>query len=164
MNFGSLIPWRSKSHPMARRDDFFDPMFSLRREVDRIFDEFFNGFGSFGDGAGLSPRPVVDIADEDKELVITAEIPGLDEKDLDVSLAGDLLTIKGEKKAEHEEKNGGAHYMERRYGSFSRSVRLPFQVDDQDIEAKYEKGVLTIRIPKPIEMQKAVRRIPIKAS
>jgi HSP20 family protein len=149
---------------MARRDDFFDPMFSLRREVDRIFDEFFNGFGSFGDGAGLSPRPVVDIADNDKELVITAEIPGLDEKDLDVSLAGDLLTIKGEKKAEHEERNGGAYYMERRYGSFSRSVRLPFQVDDQDVEAKYEKGVLTIRIPKPIEMQKAVRRIPIKAS
>jgi HSP20 family protein len=149
---------------MARRDDFFDPMFSLRREVDRIFDEFFNGFGSFGDGAGLSPRPVVDIADNDKELVITAEIPGLDEKDLDVSLAGDLLTIKGEKKAEHEERNGGAYYVERRYGSFSRSVRLPFQVDDQDVEAKYEKGVLTIRIPKPIEMQKAVRRIPIKAS
>lgn len=164
MNFGSLIPWRSKSQSMARRDDFFDPMFSLRREVDRIFDEFFNGFGSFGDGAGLSPRPVVDIADNDKELVITAEIPGLDEKDLDVSLAGDLLTIKGEKKAEHEERNGGAYYMERRYGSFSRSVRLPFQVDDQDVEAKYEKGVLTIRIPKPIEMQKAVRRIPINAS
>ncbi len=149
---------------MSRRDDFFDPIFSLRREVDRIFDEFFNGFGNIGHDAGLSLRPAVDIAEDDKELVISAEIPGLDEKDLDVSLAGDLLTIKGEKKAEHEERNGGAYYVERRYGSFSRSVRLPFQVDDQDVEAKYEKGVLTIRIPKPIEMQKAVRRIPINAS
>lgn len=162
--FGSLIPWRSKSQSMSRRDDFFDPMLSLRREVDRIFDEFFNGFGNIGHGASLSLRPAVDIAEDDKELVISAEIPGLDEKDLDVSLAGDLLTIKGEKKAEHEERNGGAYYVERRYGSFSRSVRLPFQVDDQDVEAKYEKGVLTIRIPKPIEMQKAVRRIPINAS
>ncbi|HEX5600255.1 MAG TPA: Hsp20/alpha crystallin family protein, partial [Hyphomicrobiaceae bacterium] len=120
--------------------------------------------GNIGHDAGLSLRPAVDIAEDDKELVISAEIPGLDEKDLDVSLAGDLLTIKGEKKAEHEERNGGAYYVERRYGSFSRSVRLPFQVDDQDVEAKYEKGVLTIRIPKPIEMQKAVRRIPINAS
>ncbi|MFO7298231.1 MAG: Hsp20/alpha crystallin family protein [Pseudomonadota bacterium] len=148
---------------MSRRDDFFDSMFSLRREVDRIFDEFFNAFGSFGQ-TGLSLRPAVDIAEDDKELVISAEIPGLDEKDLEVSLAGDLLTIKGEKKAEHEERNGGAYYVERRYGSFSRSVRLPFQVDDQNVEAKYDKGVLTIRIPKPIEMQKAVRRIPIKSS
>src|SRR5690606_31305227 len=99
-----------------------------------------------------------------KELVITAEMPGLEEKDLDVSLTGDLLTIKGEKKAEHEERNGGAYYVERRFGSFSRSVRLPFQVDDQDVEAKYDKGVLTIRIPKPLEMQKAVRRIPVKVA
>ena len=163
MNFGSLIPWREKSRPAVQRDDFFDPMFSLRREVDRIFDEFFNGFGSTGNGA-LSLRPAVDIADTDKELIVTAEMPGLDEKDLDVSLNGDLLTIKGEKKAEHEEKDGGAYYMERRFGSFSRSVRLPFQVGDQDIEAKYDKGVLTIRIPKPMEMQKAVRRIPVKAA
>ena len=110
--FGSLIPWRSKSQSMSRRDDFFDPMLSLRREVDRIFDEFFNGFGNIGHDAGLSLRPAVDIAEDDKELVISAEIPGLDEKDLDVSLAGDLLTIKGEKKVEKEEEEGIARKEE----------------------------------------------------
>jgi HSP20 family protein len=104
------------------------------------------------------------MTENEKELVISADIPGLDEKDLEVSLAGDVLTIKGEKKAEHEERNGGHYYVERRFGSFSRSVRLPFEVDDQQVEATYDKGVLTIRVPKPAELQKSVRRIPIKAA
>jgi len=163
MNLGSLIPWRSKSQPLSQRDDFFDPIFSLRREIDRMFDEIFDGFGNSA-YRSVNLRPAIDITENDKELVISADMPGLDEKDLDVSLVGDVLTIKGEKRAEHEQKNGGHHYVERRFGSFSRSVRLPFEVDDQEVEAKYDKGVLTIRVPKPAELQKAVRRIPIKAA
>lgn len=163
MNLGSLIPWRSKSQPLSQRDDFFDPIFSLRREIDRMFDEIFDGFGNSA-YRSVNLRPAIDITENDKELVISADMPGLDEKDLDVSLVGDVLSIKGEKRAEHEQKNGDHYYVERRFGSFSRSVRLPFEVDDQEVEAKYDKGVLTIRVPKPAELQRAVRRIPIKAA
>jgi HSP20 family protein len=105
----------------------------------------------------------VDVAETDKEIVITAELPGLDEKDLDVTLAGDVLTIKGEKKAEREQKNGDSYYVERRFGTFSRSLRLPFVADDEKIEAKYDKGVLTVRVPKPAEVQQSVRRIEVKS-
>jgi HSP20 family protein len=168
MDFKSLVPWRDKSQTPATRDDFFDPFVNFRREVDRMFDDFFNNFG-FG-GRSLRPLaggwqgPTVDVAESDKEMVVTAELPGLDQKDFEVTLAGDILTIKGEKKAEHEQKDGDHYYMERRFGAFSRSVRLPFEVKDEKVDAKYDKGVLTIRVPKPVEAQKAVRRIEVRGA
>jgi HSP20 family protein len=73
-------------------------------------------------------------------MIVTAELPGLDEKDFQISLTGDVLTIKGEKKLEHEQKNGNGHYRERRYGSFSRALRLPFELKDEKIDAAYQKG------------------------
>jgi HSP20 family protein len=102
--------------------------------------------------------------DKEQEVVITAELPGLDSKDFDVTLSGDVLTIKGEKKDEREEKNGDMQYLERRFGSFSRSVRLPFEAADEKVDAKYEKGVLTVRVPKPAELAKAARRIEVKSA
>lgn len=167
MNFGSLIPWRDKSVP-ATRDDVADPFVSFRREVDRLFDDFFNGAGPRGlsvwpgESAGL--RPTLDVTDGDKEIVVTAELPGLDEKDFEVTLAGDILTIKGEKKAESENRNGDAYYVERRFGSFSRSIRLPFEAGNENIDARYDKGVLTITVPKPADAQRPVRRIDVKAA
>ena len=107
---------------------------------------------------------MIDVAETDLDVVITAELPGLSDKDFEVMLAHDLLTIKGEKKSEHEEKNGDATYMERRYGSFVRTVRLPFDVGNEKVDAKYDKGVLSVRVPKPAEAQKAVRRIEVKAA
>src|SRR4051812_48498337 len=92
--------------------------------------------------------PAVDIEQNDNEIVVTAELPGLEEKDFEVTVSGDVLTIKGEKKSEREQKNGNGHYTERRFGSFSRSVGLPFEVTDQNVDARYDKGILTIRIPK----------------
>jgi HSP20 family protein len=166
MNFGSLIPWRDKSNVPMSREEATDPFVSLRRDVDRIFEEAFNGFGrglSAWSGAS-AVTPTLDIADTDTEVVVTAELPGLDEKDFEVTLAGDILTIKGEKKAEAERRNGDAYYVERRFGQFSRSVRLPFEAEDESIEAKYDKGVLTIRIPKPADAQRSVRRIEVKAA
>lgn len=169
MDFGSLIPRRERSSaPSVRRDEMLDPFLSFRREVDRIFDDFFNDFG----GRGLrrmgadwqAVTPIVDVADTDKELVVTAELPGLNDKDFEVTLSGDVLTIKGEKKAEQEQKTGAATYTERRYGAFSRLIRLPFEVRDQKIDARYDKGVLTIRVPKPAEAQRATRRIEVKAA
>ena len=132
-----------------------------------MFDDLFTGFS----GPGLQSAsagwqgvtPTLDVTETEKELVVAAELPGLDDRDFEVTLAGDVLTIKGEKKSEHEEKNGDAHYMERRFGSFSRAVRLPFEVKDEKVDAKYDKGILTIRVPKPAEAQRAVRRIEVKA-
>jgi HSP20 family protein len=170
MDFKSLVPRREKSQAPATREDFFDPFVSFRREVDRMFDDFFNNLG-FG-GRSLRPliggwqgvTPTIDVAETDREMVVTAELPGLDQKDFEVTLAGDVLTIKGEKKAEQEQKDGDHYYMERRFGTFSRSVRLPFEVKDEKVDAKYDRGVLTIRVPKPVEAQQAVRRIEVKAA
>ncbi len=164
----ALVPWRTRSETPARKGDVFDPFVDFRREVDRVFDDFANGivWSSLRPFAGdwHALAPALDVAETDKEVLVNAELPGLDEKDFEVTLAGDVLTIKGEKKAEHEEKNGDAHYMERRFGSFSRSLRLPFEAKDDNVEAKYDKGVLTVRIPKPPEVQSAVRRIEVKAA
>ena len=156
MNLRSFFPWRRKSQTPAVRNDLLDPFVTFRREVDRAFGGLFDAlpgraFGPMTGWQGMTPD--VDVAETDKEIVITAELPGLDEKDLEVTLAGDVLTIRGEKKAESEQKKGDAHYIERRFGAFSRSLRLPFVARGEKIEAKYDKGVLTIRLPKPPETQ-----------
>lgn len=167
VDFRSLIPWRERTQVPVTRDDFFDPFLSFRREVDRIFDSFFTRLGSTAIDAGsvwTGLSPAVDIAETDKELVITAEVPGVSEKDIDVTFADNVLTIRGEKKAEQEHKNGNFAYAERRYGSFSRSIRLPFEANDEDIEARYDKGVLTVRVPKPASSQNEVKRIEVKAA
>src|SRR5581483_474596 len=143
-------------------EDFFDPFVSFRREIDRMFDSFFDGFGRPAAVSWGGATPALDVAENDKEFIVTAEVPGVSEKDVDVTLAGDVLTIKGEKKAEETQQNGDFSYMERRYGAFSRSIRLPFEVKDEKIDATYDKGVLTVRIPKPAEAQRSVRRIEVK--
>jgi HSP20 family protein len=96
-------------------------------------------------------------------MILTAELAGVTGKDVEVSLAGDVLTIKGEKKTETKEKKGDSYYTERSFGSFSRSLRLPFEVKDEKVDAKFKDGVLTVRLPKPAEMQKAVRKVDVKA-
>ena len=109
-----------------------------------MMDDFFNGFDEWrtccNEGGWQGSAPVIDIAETEKEMVITAEMPGLDEKDFEITVSGDLLTIKGEKKVEHEEKNGNGYHRERRYGAFSRSLRLPIEVKDEQIDATYQKG------------------------
>jgi HSP20 family protein len=162
----ALVPWRSKSESPATGNDLFAPLAAFRREVDRVFDSFVNGFGPWAyNGASLQQLiPALDITESDNEFVVSAEVPGVSEKDVDVTVVGDILTIKGEKKAEHEERNDDYGYTERRYGAFMRSIRLPFEVKDEQIDAKYDKGVLTIRVPKPAEAQKPVRHIEVKAA
>ena len=170
MDLKSLVPWRnnSKSNVPATREDYFDPFVTFRREIDRIFDDFYTGFGGSRSLQGASSwstvTPMIDVAETDKDVIVTAELPGLSDKDFEVTLTGDLLTIRGEKKSEHEEKNGDATYMERRYGSFMRTLRLPFEIGNEKVDAKYDKGVLTVRVSKPAEAQKAVRRIEVKAA
>ncbi len=143
------------------REDYLDPLAAFRREVDRMFDGFSRSGRSSLTGWS-APTPSIDLAENDKEITITAELPGLDEKDFELTVTGDLLTLKGEKKSEHEQCNGDSYYAERCYGSFSRSVRLPFEVKDEAVEAKYDKEVLTVRVPKPAELQRPARRIEVK--
>jgi HSP20 family protein len=151
----SLVPWRNH-RGLAGRDELF-PFQSLRREFDRMFEDVV-GRGWLLEGLS----PAVDVHQDDKEVVVTAELPGMSEKDIEVSLAGELLTIKGEKKSEHEEKEGGAHRTERRYGAFERTIRLPFAVKDDPIDATFANGVLTVRLRVPEELKKPVRKIEIK--
>jgi HSP20 family protein len=96
------------------------------------------------------------------ELLIKAELPGVDENDVDVTVSGDTLTIKAEKKVEHEEKGDDGRYVERRSGLFSRSIKLPFEVQDEEMDATFDEGVLTIRVQKVSKAQRTVRRIEVK--
>jgi HSP20 family protein len=164
VDFKALVPWKNnRAQSPALREDYFDPFVTFRREMDRMFDHLFDGFpGRAGNGSGAI-APAMDLDETDKEMVITAELPGVTDKDIEVSLTGDVLTIRGEKKTETEEKKGGAYYTERRYGSFARSLRLPFEVKDEQVDAKFKDGVLMIRLPKPAELQSQVRRIEVKA-
>ena len=165
VDFKALVPRRNNNKPQTptTREDFFDPFVTFRREMDRMFDDFFGGSGLRPAQSGWQAlTPAVDIDENDKEIVISAELPGVTEKDVEVSLAGDILTIKGEKRSQHEEKNGDSAYVERRFGSFSRSVRLPFEAGDEQADAKFANGVLTVRVPKPAQLQRAVRRIEVK--
>ena len=155
------------------------PLQSLHDEIDRLFEDFWPSlpmprFGRRifdidpfrGMEQALAPMrltsPSVDVGENDKEITIAAELPGMDEEDIEVVLSDDLLTIKGDKKEEKEEKKKDYYLMERRYGSFQRSFRVPDTVDRDKIDASFKKGVLTIRMPKVAKAKAAQRKIKIK--
>lgn len=151
------------------------PFDTLRHEVDRLFEDF-RPFGRrwpaartaletglSGMQAGWSVAPAMDMVEKDKEYEITAELPGIDEDHVDVKVSNRILTIKGDKKEVKEEKRKDYFLSERRFGSFQRSFRLPDGVDADGIEAHFEKGVLTVRLPKSAEAQKTEKKIAVKA-
>ncbi len=150
-------------------------MANLRREIDRLFDDF--GWGVARRPAGrtlfdvepfwrgelsFGKAPAVDIAEKEKEYEVTAELPGMDESNIDVKFADGMLTIKGEKKEEKEEKKKDYYLSERRYGSFHRCFQVPEGVDADKIEASFKSGVLTVKLPKSAEAQKQEKKIAIK--
>lgn len=149
------------------------PMFAdLRREMDRLFDDF--GRGWFRDLAAptfdtgvFAERvlaPAVDVVEKAGAWAITAELPGLDEKAIDVSIAGDVLTLKGEKTETREEDDEGTHVSERRYGSFARSFRLPDGVDRDKVAANFANGVLTVTVPKLAVEKPEAKKIEVEAA
>lgn len=153
----------------------WSPFESLRREVDRLFDDFrpFNWrFPSrmFGPEAPRVVRaewqmtPAMDLVDKDDSYEITAELPGIDEKNVEIKLSNHTLTIKGEKSEEKEEKQKDYYLSERRYGSFQRSFQLPEGVNADKIEATFARGVLTVNLPKTAEAKKAEKKITVKAA
>ena len=113
-------------------------------------------------GNGDMIIPELDVHDEGRQLVIETELPGVSDKDVTVTLTNGVLTIKGQKKSEHEEKNGDHYLCERSFGSFERSVRLPDTIDDNKIEAHFDKGVLKVLVQKRPDAMKAEKRIEIK--
>jgi HSP20 family protein len=149
------------------------PLGHLRREIDRLLDDWSSWRRPFGrtlfdvepfwrGAAEWGGVPAVDIAENEKEYEINAELPGMDEKDIDVKFADGRLTIKGEKREEKEEKDKNYYLSERRYGSFQRSFQVPDGVDTDKIEANFKNGVLTVRLPKSAEAQKREKKIAIK--
>jgi HSP20 family protein len=139
-----------------------DPFRSLYQEVQKTFEDFSrrNPFARFGSDA-LSPK--IDVVETKDAVQVTAELPGVHENDVEVTLEDDLLTIRGEKKTEREEedKDKSWHVVERSYGAFSRTIPLPFDPDATKVEAKFDKGVLRISLPKPAEAEKKQQKITI---
>jgi HSP20 family protein len=156
----SLIPWR-RERDIARASD---PFRALRWEMDDLFRRFFGEreLVPFGEGEGFVPA--VDVAETDKEVRVTAELPGMEEKDIDLSLTDDTLTVKGEKKTEREEKSAGGYYAERTYGAFERTVMLPCEVDSAKAKASYSKGVLTVTLPKSPSAAKKSKKITVSSA
>ena len=167
----------AQAAPPASTESAGDRIMGLRREMDRLFDDFLGGFPASPfakPGSGLEPfaplgrffgatAPAVDLVEKEKAFELSAELPGMGEEDIDVTLSNDMLTIKGEKKEEHEEKEEGRYLSERRYGSFERAFRLPDGVDCDKIDAQFDKGILTFTLPKTKEAQKRSRKIAVKA-
>ena len=161
MAIRNLVPFGKKSVPAGREDDH--PFALLRREMDSLFDNFFGGFDMEPFEGRLGPfNPKVDVTETDKEIRVSAELPGMDEKDIEVSLQKDALTIKGEKKEEKEDKGKDYYKMERSYGSFSRTIPLPVEVDTEKIEAAFKKGVLTVTLPKTPKAVAETKKIAVK--
>jgi len=150
------FPWtRNDSHQLQRA-----PFNALRQEMNRLFENF----GNFPATQGQSLTPKLDVSETDKEVLIDADLPGIDEKDIEITLAGDMLTIHGERKNDSETKDKNYHVTERSWGSFDRQIELSFEADPQKVSAKFDKGVLHIAIPKPEEIAAKTAKIPISSS
>lgn len=154
----------------------WQPFEGLRQEVDRLFDDFGRGFRwPFGRSLfaaeplfrrelTLPTMPAVDVVENEKAYELTAELPGMDEKNIEVKVVNGSLTIKGEKQEEKEEKKKDYYLQERTFGSFERSFGIPESVDADKIEASFKKGVLTVTLPKKAEAQKPAKKIEVKAA
>ena len=160
MAIGDLIPWnRNRNVPAPQQSD---PFVTFRREMDRLFDNFFRGFdlpmiGTPGWSVGGWPH--VEISETDSEVKLVAELPGMEQKDVDLTFNDGMLTLKGEKKAE----TNGAVYSERWHGQFERTVQLGPDVDPDKINAEFKNGVLTVTVGKRPEAQRQVKRITINS-
>jgi len=157
MSYQDYLP----SNWVKNRQSDEHPLVSLRKEVDSLFDDFGSGF--FGGNKEVSVRS--NVSETDKEFCVTAELPGMTEEDVDVSVTGDRIIIKGEKKSEKEErseeKGREFHRIERSSGMFQRVMTLPFAIDADQVEAVVKDGVLTVTIPKPPEVVENTKKIKV---
>jgi HSP20 family protein len=167
---------QGKAADVSSATQAWTPFLSLRREIDRLFDDFGGGFwrSPFRSAFAVEPfwqremtwaaTPAVDVVESEKAFEVTAELPGMDEKNIEVKLSNGNLTIRGEKQEEKEEKKKDYYLKERHFGSFERCFQVPEGVDANKIEATFTKGVLKLTLPKKAEAQKPEKNIEIKAA
>jgi HSP20 family protein len=167
MNMRDLIPWSRNQQAPTRYREEGDPFMTLHREMNRLIDDVFRGFeldpfrGFRGTGR-MANWPSVEVIEEDKDIRVCAELPGLDEKDVEVLLQDDVLTIRGEKRSEIEDKERS--FSERAYGRFERRIPLGWEVDEDKVSASFKNGVLTVTMPKSAESSSHVKRIAINSA
>ncbi len=164
---------KPEAPPTAMQMQMWRPFENLRREVDRLFEDTLSPFRlpfrrpAFDIEPFWSPEswvavPAVDFVEKDNAFEVHADLPGMDEKDIEVKVANGVMTIKGQKEENKEEKKEDFHLRERRFGSFERALKVPDTVDTDKIEASFKKGVLTVTLPKTAEAQKPVKKIEVK--
>jgi HSP20 family protein len=155
----NLIPRIRSRAPVVSRESA-NPLVAFHQEMNRLFDEFWRDFGGFG--SSLTPSfgfPHIEVSETDKEVKVEAELPGMGEKDIELLLENGVLTLRGEKKSETEDRSRS--FSERYYGRFERQITLPVEVQEDKISASFKKGVLTVTLPKSAEATEKVKRIPI---
>lgn len=151
--------------PVRRVSTVESPLLSLQQEINQIFDRFFAGspFEPFDWPSTLASfRPRVDVSETDTEMVVSAELPGVDEKDIDVSINDHVLTISGERHEEKEDSDRDWYRREQAYGSFHRSIALPAEIDVDKVSASFKRGVLTVTLPKAESSRR--KRIEVRAA
>jgi HSP20 family protein len=171
------LPIKQEATSQVTKAADWQPFEALRNQVDRLFHDFQTGFWQtpfyrpladlesfWRRDLGFNVTPAMDIVEKDAAYQITAELPGLDAKDIELQLSDGMLTIQGEKHEEKEEKTKGRYVSERRYGSFRRTLQIPGGVDDEEIEASYKSGVLTVTLPKSSAAQTKEKTIPVSAA
>jgi HSP20 family protein len=168
MSVRDLIPWNRNSDqvPSLFREGDRDPFLSLHREMNRLFDDAFRSFDSrlpaFRQASSFGGAwPSLEISDNEKEIRVTAEVPGLDEKDIEVLLDDGVLTLKGEKRSETEDMD--KQFSERYYGTFERRIPLGYEIEEEKTDARFKNGVLTVILPKTAKAQSQAKRIAIKS-
>ncbi len=162
MTMKDLIPWgRNRNALVPSRSDETSPVLALHREMNRLFDDFFRGFDlPLASSPGWSTGwPRVEVSETEKEVKVVAELPGMEEKDVELTLREGVLTLRGEKRAE----TNGSVYSERWHGAFQRSIDLGPDVDPEKVTASFKNGALTVALGKRPEAQSEVKHIPIKA-
>jgi HSP20 family protein len=165
MGIRDLVPW-TKGQQLSTRQEPFDPFYTLHREMNRLFDDVFRGFGPLGRmGSPLMEGqlgwPQIELSETDKTVTVSAELPGLSEKDVQVEMANGVLSIRGEKKAERSDES--KFVSERYYGSFERQIPLE-GVEEDKAQAGFKNGVLTVTLPKSEQSTRNVKRIAINTN
>ena len=170
MAITDLVPWKRSNQNLAVRRQDRDPFPQLRRNIDDMFDRF---LGDWSGGMNLVDQPFgtlgrfmpeVDLTETSKEIRLTADLPGREEKDLEVSFLDGAITVKGEKRQEHQEGEGGVYRCERQYGVFERTIPLPSEIDPDKVQASFKNGVLKVTLPKTKEAQPNRKMIPVQTS
>ena len=158
MSFGDLIPWRNRNAVSTRSQP--DPFYTLHDQIDRLFDDFTRGFSMPALASNRSAGwPNIDVKEDDKRFCVEAELPGMDIKDVEVTLTDNVLTIRGEKRIEQEDSQ--RHYSERYFGQFERRIPFGIEVDADAVKASFKNGVLKVEVNKAAQAQQRARRIEI---